>query len=755
MSSSFGTFEPSDALLQAIQSRVSAKNFAERISGSQSNEAAPPPSYSNRETTHYQQHDAVLGDVPVQFKLAGGGMKEAASRGSEAASAAMATHTAPHSSAYQVAGHEGISFRPKEASQSLAGAYHAPSTGSGAGSMFRLAGVEEEQEVEAPTPQAASSSKGPRSSASSSHEQPRGPYAPGAPPPKKEQPGRAASHATDARPARGPSPRSAAAGPKKQAAPQLSQMHHETSSVGAASVGSARGSRSVYGSTPSKTAAASPAAGSYRSTNDEGNSSRPQTGGGHSARSGSAPRMPDKASMENVADQALARAMASVGFSVADENESEPAETTGIPHGYPPQQAHANQHGPYVARLPSAVTVAGVPVAADGDLVYLGGGLYASAVQAREPERKPQKPPSKGLPGRARPLPPRPMKGSAVRSASAHLVGPQSSSAFPGEFSPSMSRAQSDGQLGLGGTGMTGLSMPMSGQGGGHGIDSARGPPQHGSVAGSVAASVGSSGPKAWRPSGVQKLPQAKLEPPLFSKPSRLSPEEAGQMPGAHSDARREERNQNRKQNQGFFGQNGVLNQLRESEMDDAEDSMSRAWLGPRGVGPPQSSVQREAERKAVKEMKIQQLLDERELRLATEAAETAQKRNKTAWLARNAANATSAPDLLMQFGRAPETEDELEEQRQRVASKMQMLDFFNGYGKSVKKMTADQTAKVLLASMQQNRDQRHGRPGEQKNGKAEEQREAGLDGPSIQGRLQQVNDQCNKVFEEADLEEP
>eukprot|EP00439_Symbiodinium_sp_Y106_P013668 s3090_g1.t4 len=207
-----------------------------------------------------------------------------------------------------------------------------------------------------------------------------------------------------------------------------------------------------------------------------------QSEGGRSPKPSSSPKsggsrrmsQDEQTSMHAAADEALLRAIAqasaglSMDASCLEENES-------VQEGLPSVS---------VSKLPSAVTVAGVPVATTGDLVYLGGGLYAAAAPAEKPAKK-----QSAAPARPRPRKP----PSAIRSASAHIVG--NGARADGDSSP-QSRAQSEGQIGVGNLNPDG-----------------RGSSRHGSVSGST--SVGSAaGVRIWRPSGVQKLPPAKLEPP-------------------------------------------------------------------------------------------------------------------------------------------------------------------------------------------------------------------------------------------------
>jgi len=74
----------------------------------------------------------------------------------------------------------------------------------------------------------------------------------------------------------------------------------------------------------------------------------------------------------------------------------------------------------------------------------------------------------------------------------------------------------------------------------------------------------------------------------------------------------------------------------------------------------------------------------------------------------------------------------------------MEILDLFNGYSKSLGKMTAEQT-KVLLAKLHGGADEADTTVDHQSNAPCQEGEQS-----SIQKRLRHVNDLCNRVFEEA-----
>lgn len=319
-------------------------------------------------------------------------------------------------------------------------------------------------------------------------------------------------------------------------------------------------------------------------------------------------------------------------------------------------------------------------------------------------------------------------------------MGPQTGAEVPGDYSPSQSRAQSEGQLDRGSTGMTASSAASGQQRGGS----------------SALESRGHGGPRGWRPAGLGRLPLAP-DPPVRSAQLASAPLEGLPPTGSHSEARAASRTAARREALAAFSSQGPLGQLRE----DGEQQRHEA---PAAVtGPPLHGDRRAAERRAAKEARVQQLLEERAQRLAAEAHAAAASKA----LRRGAAASMSAPALPSPHSFDPEAaarqrREEAEKQKLRLACKMEILDFFNGYSKSIGKVTAEQT-RMLLAKL-------HGgsevdalsceqpAEGEGELGVEETPQEfaGGLQAEeqqSVQQRLQQVNDMCNKVFEETDAD--
>lgn len=135
-------------------------------------------------------------------------------------------------------------------------------------------------------------------------------------------------------------------------------------------------------------------------------------------------------------------------------------------------------------------------------------------------------------------------------------------------------------------------------------------------------------------------------------------------------------------------------------------------------------------ERKAAKQARINEILEEKALREATEAAISMQKRQNLAAMARNAST--------------PEMSEDLDRKRTRLACKMDILDFFRGYRKAVHKLTADQQ-KVLQANL-------HGSAltqAEMGNTPSGEYGDYDMATKSIEDRLRRVNDICSQAFAE------
>lgn len=231
------------------------------------------------------------------------------------------------------------------------------------------------------------------------------------------------------------------------------------------------------------------------------------------------------------------------------------------------------------------------------------------------------------------------------------------------------------------------------------------------------------------------------------SRSLQMQSQDSSAPPGAYSEARAAAREQARREGVGLFGAQGLLGQLREAEAES--DTASRREVAPVS-GPPLNGARREAERRAAREAKVQKVLEERAMRLAAEAAAVAAPK-----MQRSSA-AASAPELRLDLSATNKaTKEDLDKQKLRIACKMEILQFFNGYSSAVGKMTAEQS-KMLLAKLQKGSDETELADAMQK---FELQREDQLrqwaekqrvdDEQSIQRRLKQVNDFCNKAFEQ------
>lgn len=171
--------------------------------------------------------------------------------------------------------------------------------------------------------------------------------------------------------------------------------------------------------------------------------------------------------------------------------------------------------------------------------------------------------------------------------------------------------------------------------------------------------------------------------------------------------------------------------------------------------GAPSNSDRRQAERRAAKEAKVQMMLEERALRLGAVQEEQEQKRVQARQ--RALTSAASAPELpqsrFMGMAMACPSEKDLENQKRRIATKMQFLDIFNGYGKDERSASIGQ-AKALLSQLQdptvlaQEQDDDYG----DEYGGQDEHAGGGGYPPqqSIEARLREMNDSCNLAFEQS-----
>eukprot|EP00747_Dinoflagellata_sp_TGD_P163644 gnl/TRDRNA2_/TRDRNA2_182536_c0_seq1.p1 gnl/TRDRNA2_/TRDRNA2_182536_c0~~gnl/TRDRNA2_/TRDRNA2_182536_c0_seq1.p1 ORF type:complete len:686 (-),score=104.61 gnl/TRDRNA2_/TRDRNA2_182536_c0_seq1:66-2123(-) len=412
-----------------------------------------------------------------------------------------------------------------------------------------------------------------------------------------------------------------------------------------------------------------------------------------------------------------------------DEEEFSPSGASQAP-AWPGQPAKSA--GP---RL-SAVCVGGVPVATDGDLVYLGGGVYATAASIVEhveqgkpkPERKESRP--RALPGRVKqaPRPPR----ASVRSSSAGT--PVGSMGAQGDLSPCPSRARSDGQShhdGPPGSARTALSSIM----------------ERGSVA-------GDNKPRAWRPGGVTKLPPGPVMASQIPEPRHgLGPQDVppGVMPGRHSEALIQAREQMRREDP-----REPLGRALGLVPEEYEPKVTRV------TGPPgHHAAEREARRKAAREEKVRQMNEDRarERQLAgyncCSPVPEGMRNRMTCSASAPELGAMRPPANSIGRACAPTAED-IEKQKLRVACKMEILNFFDGYSSSLGKISAKQS-KVLMGKLHGNCDTQSLEAAVQEaddqsrqlvNEWAEKGMEVVDQQSSIQKRLQQVNDLCNKAFE-------
>lgn len=171
-------------------------------------------------------------------------------------------------------------------------------------------------------------------------------------------------------------------------------------------------------------------------------------------------------------------------------------------------------------------------------------------------------------------------------------------------------------------------------------------------------------------------------------------------------------------------------------------------------LGAPMNSDLRAQERREAREARVQTILAERAERLAAEAAaqRAAPPVARSGGLQRTAPGSKSTP--LLTARTAEVSEEELEKQKLRVACKFEVLNFFSGYQSNVEKLQPDEM-RMLLAKLQgigpasaavssnatpAARTEPRGPPRPLLPPQAEE--------PSLQQRLQTINDSCNKAFD-------
>lgn len=370
----------------------------------------------------------------------------------------------------------------------------------------------------------------------------------------------------------------------------------------------------------------------------------------------------------------------------------------------------------YPGIIPSVVTLAGAPVAMQGDLVYLGGGMFASASAARlgpasdresSTQRRPANP-QKVLPGRVNRPPPRPAmrRSAALRSASAQLVGRPRMCVD--NDSP---KAQSDGN-----------------------------PFDDDSGAGGRATDKSAAAVRAWRPSGHGGTlrPKAEDAPP---RPKVMARDASGGPPGSYSEARADARASAWRdaQDVNLYGAQGILSQLTDPSpfgCNSAQDTSAALPL--KTTGPPRNGDRRKEERLALKEAKVQALLEERAIRLAAEAPPKRPNRSHSAALISTVRHSTDDNDVSY---------DEAQRQKLRIACKMQMVDFFNGYSSNINQMSADQ-ASSMLTKLHGNGSDPTGLAVTMMECGEEQASEQADNKQSIHRKLQQVSDLCNQMFE-------
>lgn len=242
---------------------------------------------------------------------------------------------------------------------------------------------------------------------------------------------------------------------------------------------------------------------------------------------------------------------------------------------------------------------------------------------------------------------------------------------------------------------------------------------------------------------------------------------------GAHAEARAEHRNEMRNKGLQHFNAQSMMQELHANDpygllgnMPGLMPVQPPAEEPPRRTsavsGPPMNGVVRKEERKALKEARVQAMLEARAERMEMERQQRAAAKRLLGArsLHRGAMGSASAPnfgttmDSDMMDGEAHPAE-ELEKQKMRVACKMEILDFFKGYSQDVSKMTEQQKRQLLAklnggAPEQDLADSLHTFE-QQRQQKVEEwihKSQVVEDEHTIHKRLAQVNDLCNKAFD-------
>lgn len=243
--------------------------------------------------------------------------------------------------------------------------------------------------------------------------------------------------------------------------------------------------------------------------------------------------------------------------------------------------------------------------------------------------------------------------------------------------------------------------------------------------------------PSHWRPSGPARRPKTPESRPSERNFAKEPP--PGYLPGGFAEQRAAARREASRDvmSSELFGPQGMLAQLREGEArearDAARDAASMMPVGLRPAGAPQNGNKRLEDRRAAKEAKVEQMLEERAIRLAAEQAEREQKRS----LARKAASANlarSAPELPQMH---------VHQLQDAVKRKMHLLDYLAGaYGGNAAAKAVGGAAGLLNAEQAKVLAHLQGH----------EESAAVDDGQSVQQRLRLVSEACDMAFMEAEL---
>lgn len=334
--------------------------------------------------------------------------------------------------------------------------------------------------------------------------------------------------------------------------------------------------------------------------------------------------------------------------------------------------------------IPSVVTFGGAPAAQDGDLIYLGGGLYASASNAAVKQSGSQKKPARLCPGRVRPGKAASVSGPAKLGTSDVLGGLGYKPVLRDEY---------------------GFKIEPD--------------PDEATMEEEKKGKKKDTGPAPWRPGGLGKRPPLPEPEPRAKKSEYSDP--SLQMPFGvpkrldrgpdNIEGRMKARENLREAGASLFGRDGVLREIAQLQMPMPIPAREKS------NGLPSHGGQRAEQRRLAKEARVQSLLED-----AKEQERVAEMIGpKVVVEMAPAKERVRMRDNLPRIGKSPSapllsaaalglglpanadsvSPEEEETQKLRVACKIETLAFLNGYQQNLGKMTAEQKT-ALLAQLHQ-----------------------------------------------------